>query len=377
MNQPRTLPAAIAMGEPVVAYSARAARTLDSVPAAVLISQLWFLSEGGSRLVNETIDGLERSTGLSATQQRGARAKLSAAGWIQETHTRSNGRTRLTVAVRAERILADVRAPLPGEETSLAGVMKPDSAESQNLTLQERTKIQEREEDPEAPTKETSPGALATVGQALALPEKPKAREYRVAFGEMTMRDALATIAKLDTEAAAGWNTEAMEALMRSLTALRVGDSTTHQRMPFATYSGADCALVRRKLSAMKPSEIAKAVVGASHVDTWARERGLSLAQILAHADRYAAVFENRKVRPDKERASHVFLEVYKHASKLAVADSERWSGVRDRMSFLSAAELLDEARAMAAAVDQVRVPRGDAPLSLRLNLPEVRRESA
>jgi hypothetical protein len=370
-----TLPGALAIGEPVVAYSGAAARCLGSVPAAVLVSQLWYLTCGGDVETSATVAGIESMTGLSADQQARARKLLVQHGWISERRLRSNGKMRIHTALNARAIVADVRThhastPPPPPQETRGEPPKETWGETKDLTpgnpaLLERAEERTEEGSEPKPPQET---------KALAAPEDLRAtkqpKEYRVDAGTVGVRKAVQMLADLDERAAL--DKEAMTALMVGLTALRVGDSTSPYPMPFATYSGADCALVRRKLSTMKPSELAKAVLGATHVDTWARERGLSLAQILGRCDHYVAAFEQRAQRPDKARATAIFINVFNVARSLAVEDVPEWESWRRRVSFMQPAELLDCARQMASVVDKARAPRGSQPLAVQLRYPEL-----
>lgn len=359
------------MGEPVVAYSGRAARALDSVPAAVLVSQLWYLTGGGRSVTDETMEQLEHSTGLSPKQQRNARRLLVSYGWIGEERVRSSGRSRILTRVHAQAILAHIHASTAGIDAALSEPGRPPKGNAGPGSLWAPSKkehtyevSQDSEVLPglEVSRKKEKPGALLAPGdrEALEAIDRTRRSEYRVDAGTFEVAAVLEVISGLDGHRVDG---VAFEALMFGLTALRVGNDKSPSPMPFATYNGADCAIVKRKLRTMKPSELAKAVLGATHIDQWARERGLSLAQILGRADHYVAAFDSRRVRPDRERATASFLRVYAHASSLAVPEVEEWSAVRARLSFLAVAEIEDWTRQMMERVDSLRRKRGAPPV--------------
>lgn len=59
--------------------------------------------------------------------------------------------------------------------------------------------------------------------------------------------------------------------------------------LEFDVYSGSDCALVRRELAVLKPSEIVLAIRGAG-LDPWWKTRAPTLAQIFAKASVFVAL---------------------------------------------------------------------------------------
>lgn len=77
---------------------------------------------------------------------------------------------------------------------------------------------------------------------------------------------------------------KAFDGIARSLVALYV----ERFRLPFAPLDGPTCALFRKHMAVMRPSEMARAVEGAA-LDPWWSERTPTLAQILAGAPKFIA----------------------------------------------------------------------------------------
>lgn len=191
-------------------------------------------------------------------------------------------------------------------------------------------------------------------------------QEYRVSYGDMSFKEACNVIAEMDN------NVVRIGELMRALCTLRMGGPGSPSPMPFAIYGGGDIALVQRKLKTMKPTELAKAILGATHRDAWASTKNLTLVQILSYADRYVAAFDSRRERISKERAHELFLAAYEHASRLTIEEAREWETKRKYLQSMSPAEAMDWARRMVAAVDKLRIDRNEQLLSVELGAPEL-----
>jgi hypothetical protein len=90
------------------------------------------------------------------------------------------------------------------------------------------------------------------------------------------------------------WKKEPFDALVRVLVSLRIESFD----LPFDTYDGGVCAVVRKKLKTTKPSEMALAIRGAAN-DEWARKRKPSMAALLARVPEYLALADAPpQVRP-------------------------------------------------------------------------------
>lgn len=194
-------------------------------------------------------------------------------------------------------------------------------------------------------------------------PRSSKAKtSYRVNAGDISYQEATQAASAMDHLEKIGLDD--FDTLMRCLTACRIGWEKSPNPLPFGLFSAADCTVVRKYLRVLKPSELVQAVLGASHIDTWAREQGLSLVRILQRADHYVGIFQLRQMRPDKARATHIFLEVFKAADRISSASSPEWEKASGQLSFMQTAEILEWARKMAAEVDRLRSSRRELPLS-------------
>lgn len=219
--------------------------------------------------------------------------------------------------------------------------------------------------------------AIATPGgEGAALVEFiPKGKDYRIEAGAMTKHVACSIVAALDAVVKIG--RDDLTALMTALSAARCGWPGSPWPMPFAVFTGGDCMFVRKHLRTLKPSEMMKAVLAASHLDAWAGERHLGLRAILARAEHFVGMYEARDLRPSKARATQVFIDVYAHAELLVVDQTEEWARVRRELSFMQPADIIDHARRMAAVVDGVRHARGEPSLAAALGLPEIAQSTA
>jgi hypothetical protein len=200
---------------------------------------------------------------------------------------------------------------------------------------------------------------------------KAPQREYLVRSGELTRAQMRDILHDLDTNGVHG--NDDMDRLMRTLMVIRMGAEGSPFHIPEDVYTGADCALVRKKLAVpMSPTKLAKAVYGATHCDKWARDKGLSLRQIIPAAHRYLAVSEAPAGPVDKERATEMFERAFEAASNLMHPDESRWRDAEQSLRYLTTVERVMWARRMAAAVDEVRTQRGQPPVAVEWRMPEL-----
>jgi hypothetical protein len=373
------------VGGPTIALSTTLVAILDDDhAAAILFCQLWFWTEGGQREHEIPHQAITRATRLSRVQQQRARKVLVARGWIVE-HMAQRGRKRhLSYTLDLARVIADGERfhALAVSETEHRGASDGERKQhnSKRHTGVETTDVvagatsqEELKEDPSADAPSTS---TALVQQAPAsntvvtFEGRSSKRDYRVERGAVSFVEATTIATELDgTEALSAKD---LERLLVVLCAARCGWETSPCPMDFATYTGPDCALVRSKRHALKPSEMLMAVLGATHLDTWARERNLTLRQILDRADHYVGLYRARRMTTDRNRATQVFLDVFREAENLAVDDADAWARARDRLVFMQPSEALDWARRMATEVDAVKLARGERAIAERLGLFEL-----
>ncbi len=134
------------------------------------------------------------------------------------------------------------------------------------------------------------PERLALPGMDEVSPDGPPA--YRVERGAVKRSHIDAVIAgRADI---AKFTREQFDALMRVLVGLRVEAFD----LPYDTFDGGTCAVVRRALKVHKPSELARAIRGAAN-DAWAVKHKPKLAAVFGRVPEFlmladAAVVETR-----------------------------------------------------------------------------------
>lgn len=133
------------------------------------------------------------------------------------------------------------------------------------------------------------PDDVVAVGQQTYRVEAPPDDNHVDARGIVAL---LAGRADLPT-----FNATQFTTLMRSLVGLRVRAFA----LPFDVYDGAACSLVRKKLKAIRPSEMGRAIVGAGR-DPWHRQRQSTLAAILCRVPELMALADDKAPPPPRMR---------------------------------------------------------------------------
>lgn len=120
-------------------------------------------------------------------------------------------------------------------------------------------------------------------------------------------------------------NRERFSALVRVLVALRV----KHFKLPFDSYDGGTCSVIRKKLKTIRPSEMARAIIGASRHPYWSTKKP-ELAAILARAAVLQELADDKAPPPPRMKAVVVaeYVRVYPVAYELDW--TARWPDLHD-----------------------------------------------
>jgi hypothetical protein len=121
------------------------------------------------------------------------------------------------------------------------------------------------------------------------------------------------------------YNHDQFELLMRVLVELRRRSFD----LAFDVYDGNTCGMVRRNLKAMRPSEIARAIVGAGR-DPYTKKRKPPLAVILQRVPELMELADDSAPPPPRLRADVVADYLRLHPIAFDVDWHQRWPAVDD-----------------------------------------------
>jgi len=146
---------------------------------------------------------------------------------------------------------------------------------------------------------------------------------YRIEAGsvEQKLVDAvLAGRADLDS-----FSQERFAALMRVLVTLRLRAFN----LPFDVYDGNTCSVVRKKLRAIRPSEMARAIIGAGRDPYWSTKRP-TIASILQRAPELQVLADDAAPPPPRAKVNVVadYVRLYTVAYELDWM--QRWPDLYD-----------------------------------------------